>query len=361
MRIKKTEDLLRLLEAVENGQLTLEELLSQYPEQRDEIIDIFGLVSRFQNISLPEPRSQFQKSARTRLLTTMQGQEVVTIQTRLRHIWQSAQLLWIRRPVMTIALIVALVLSLVGGGTAYASLEAIPGDILYPVKIQIEDLQLTATQNQVNEDLYLQLAEERVEEVRALIDQGRYEDIPTAMTRLEHVVNRAAETLENAPEKGRPETITGFSSSLSMLAELLDQVPDAAKPGLEKATEAINRVQDRLSGILPGDVPNQVDEGKPETIPADLPTQAEGEKPVDLPADKPAELPVNPQQGKPEELPTAVPTVDVPVQPEAPALPVDPSVPPIEVPVTPVDPPTRPTAPPVVTPPVEPPAPGGRP
>jgi hypothetical protein len=204
MRIKKTEDLLHMLEAVEHGQVTLDELLRQNPEQSDEIMDIFGLVSRFQNLSLPDPRPQFQRSARSRLLTMMQGQEPVTNQTRLRHIWQSAQLLWIRRPVMTIALIVALVLSLVGGGTAYASMEAIPGDVLYPLKIQFEDLQLTATQNQVDENLYLQLAEERVDEVRALIEQGRYEDIPTAMGRLENIVNRAAEVLENAPGERPP-------------------------------------------------------------------------------------------------------------------------------------------------------------
>jgi hypothetical protein len=68
-------------------------------------------------------------------------------------------------------------------GTTFASGYTLPGDALYSVKSLVEDVQHTLAQDEVSlAHLHLQLAEKRLEEAASLINQGRYGDIPAAMT-----------------------------------------------------------------------------------------------------------------------------------------------------------------------------------
>ena len=58
-----------------------------------------------------------------------------------------------------------------GGGVAWAASDSLPGDLLYPVKIAVEDARLTFTaapQDQI--DLVLGFVEERVEEIQGLLE-----------------------------------------------------------------------------------------------------------------------------------------------------------------------------------------------
>jgi hypothetical protein len=366
MNDKRTLDLMQLLEAVERGDISLETCLQQNPMYRVDLIELFALTGKLESIALPEPNPRFRSSARNRILTAMQAQEPVTFSTWFRHIWQSAQQFSQRSPSMTIALIVALILSMVGGSSVYASQQAIPGDLLYPLKMQIEDLQLAAAPDQVDENLYFQFAEERVEEVLALIEQGRYQDIPAAMSRLQNGLNNVSDVIEKTPEKGRSETAAGLTTSLTVLSERLGQVPEAAMPGMQKASESILRAQERFNQMQEPagkGKPDEVPGGKPDGIPAVLPTQAQDRKPGNVPGGRPSTSPVLPTPAKPDTLPTVVPTIVLPVQPTANPVnpPVPSTIPPTEIPVNPVVPP--------IDPPVEPPAqptvpvtrPGGRP
>jgi hypothetical protein len=318
MSINRTEELARLFEAVERGDVTLEACLLQHPEHEDDLLGMMHLAQKIQAISLPEPDPRFRSAARRRILITLKGQQPVTFGYSLRHVLQNIRLFSTRRPAMAIAIVLALVLSLMGGSIGYASQGAIPGDFLYPLKLQVEELKLAAATNEMDENLYYQFAKERVDEGLEAVKQGRYEDIPAAM-----------KGFESAAENVPPDTAAGLSNSLSILSDLLanEQVPPEAVPGLTKAIEALNQAQEKLDNVVPA--------GPPSNLPADVPA----EKPGTIP-------PVTPPV-------TAPPVVVPPVVPPVDAPPVE--IPPVEAPPVEVPPVEPPVAPPVEEIPVEPP------
>src|SRR3989344_9220322 len=77
----------------------------------------------------------------------------------------------IKRKAMPIVLIIALIL---GGGTAYAASDTIPGDILYPVKIKVnEPVKVAFTfSTQAKAQAHADIAEERLEEAERLLAKG---------------------------------------------------------------------------------------------------------------------------------------------------------------------------------------------
>ena len=79
---------------------------------------------------------------------------------------------------MAWVIIVTTILSLVSGaGAVYASNSALPGEILYPVKTWMEDVQLTLSPESVDVKLSEEFADHRVEELIALAETGDFENI----------------------------------------------------------------------------------------------------------------------------------------------------------------------------------------
>ena len=71
---------------------------------------------------------------------------------------------------MAWVIIVTTLLSLVSGaGAVYASGEALSGDILYPVKMWTENVQLAIAPDDIDVDLYAQFNDDRIEEAAKLI------------------------------------------------------------------------------------------------------------------------------------------------------------------------------------------------
>ncbi len=102
----------------------------------------------------------------------------------------------IRSLAFAVRLVVALLVvgvstAVVGGGIVWAASQSLPGDVLYPVKVVVEDVRLalvTAPADQV--DRSLQLVEERAEEIEALVAAGQ--QVPDeAIARMERHVERA--------------------------------------------------------------------------------------------------------------------------------------------------------------------------
>jgi hypothetical protein len=314
MRKLDADILAQVLEAIERGETTREEIFIQYPDLRDELTGLFETISLCQNYPSSEVRTNFRIAARSRILSNMKSHDPVTFGAFLRRIWKNTSLVIERRPVMTLVLIVTLVMSLIGGGTVYASQGSLPGDVLYSVKIALEDTLLGLSSETSAPDLSSQYAGERVEEVKGLIERQRFEYIPSAMRRYQD------QAIGADPEH--------VSVHIEILTGLLEVVPEQAKPAIEDAIAASSKFLDKLPQGLP-------EKGRPSELP--------GEPPVELPP-----LPVEPPVLPPPDKPGDVPPVTIPVVP-----PVEPpSVPP----APPLEPPTGvPTEPPVVDPPPVPP------
>jgi len=169
------------------------------------------------------------------------------------------------------AIAAGLALALVGG-TLGASAASLPGDTLYPLKQWTEQAQLSLAGSDTSRaQLQLDLLARRLDEINRLVQQGR----PVPASVLETVQQRS-------------DNIAGLSQVLSseelsqklhellehqqqVLANVLDKVPDEAKPALEKAMEksrtglerAEQEVQRELEGK--GKAPGQNKENKPKS------------------------------------------------------------------------------------------------
>ena len=80
---QRFEDILaRCLEAVNTGQLTVEECLALYPHWRDRLEPLLRLGYRLGQAPLPEPDSAFREAARERFLAAAQARAVAPRQPR---------------------------------------------------------------------------------------------------------------------------------------------------------------------------------------------------------------------------------------------------------------------------------------
>ncbi len=99
----------------------------------------------------------------------------------------------------SVLLAVALLLLFSGGAgvTALAARSALPGDALYPVKTSLEDTRVTFTNSSARQvDLQLEYAQRRLNEIEALIAQGRYADVEIATRNLNLHIQSALASLE---------------------------------------------------------------------------------------------------------------------------------------------------------------------
>jgi hypothetical protein len=86
-----------------------------------------------------------------------------------------------RRFAMVWIFIAITALSLGGIGTVSASNDALPGDLLYPVKIAAEDIQLLLNDDEGDVDLLLDFMDERLQEMDALKEEENLEGIDLAL------------------------------------------------------------------------------------------------------------------------------------------------------------------------------------
>jgi hypothetical protein len=168
MSEKNYEALESCLQALETG-ADPEAVLMQYPLLADELRPVLFAARAAQSLAVPEVPAKVMARGRARLLGHA---------ARLRGSVGSsrAPVLWFPR--LAVSLAVALIFILSGTGLVRASTKALPGDDLYPVKRTWEGVRLLARFDPARRKiLESQFAQLRVEEVMALLAEGRVENI----------------------------------------------------------------------------------------------------------------------------------------------------------------------------------------
>jgi hypothetical protein len=147
--------------------------------------------------------------------------------------------------VPTIAAILFVVAIIFGGAsaTAYASQSALPGDALYSVKTGLEQTQISLANDAYNRaQLHLVFAQRRLDEINALLSQGRTNEIEFASTEFENYIQKAMQEVQ-VVQAADPERGAGLSKLVSQalldyagaLVSVLVNTPDAVKPVVERA------------------------------------------------------------------------------------------------------------------------------
>jgi hypothetical protein len=140
---------------------------------------------------------------------------------------------------IAVLLAAVVVTAALAGGAIWAAEDSLPGDVLYPIKLAVEDVRLafaSAPADQV--DLALQFAEERANDVRALVATGRQvpdETIARMEQHIEHALTQAAW----ASDEEIANLLMRIAKRLRVQERILEEVrataPQPALAGLERA------------------------------------------------------------------------------------------------------------------------------
>ena len=153
-----------------------------------------------------------------------------------------------QRAVLTSVLLAVALLLLFSGGagvTALAARSALPGDALYPVKTSLEDTRVTLTNSSARQvDLQLEFAQRRLNEIEALIAQGRYADVEIATREFNLHIQSALASLENLasvdPVRGAAlaakitSDLTRYAQALSGMTE---NAPEMVRSELQRSIQ----------------------------------------------------------------------------------------------------------------------------
>lgn len=126
-------------------------------------------------------------------------------------------------------LMASLALAVSVGGAAATSQEALPGDLLYPMKLQIEEIRLRLAPAELKEHLEVAQLDERLRELERLVAAGRWEGVRDAATALERSVAIVSED---------PAAIGALAERSEVLEQLLTVVPEQGRAGIERAIQA---------------------------------------------------------------------------------------------------------------------------
>jgi hypothetical protein len=161
------------LERVIGGE-PVERCLSDYPQYAADLEPLLRTALDAKMATAIEPRPEFRNRARYQFQNAIRDME--TPRPRGFFSWQ---------PRWVTAVIVVAVLLIAGSGTVLASGDSLPDEPLYQVKLTTEAVRLAFTPSAVGKaELYVELADKRVEEIIRMADEGKVEQVEQVTERL---------------------------------------------------------------------------------------------------------------------------------------------------------------------------------
>lgn len=119
-------------------------------------------------------------------------------------------------------------------GAAGAAQESLPGDALYPLKLQIETVRMRAAPAWLRDEMASIALGERLEELESVLIAGRWDLAHAAAT----AVQVSATELAVLDPTGRIVAAERIEEHLASLQALIATAPEAARHGLELAVSA---------------------------------------------------------------------------------------------------------------------------
>ncbi|MEE8121942.1 MAG: DUF5667 domain-containing protein, partial [Anaerolineales bacterium] len=157
-----------------------------------------------------------------------------------------------------------------------AAQDSLPSEALYPIKTFVEDVRLALTSDpEAEADLLLQLADERMEEIAALIGQGL--PVPDAVaiklqTHLNLALDEAAKLDDAALLQLMEQIQTRTQEQLKVLEKLGEGSANQPEDALQLATQAMNNIRVTVDDALEDPVTFRLHQSA--NRPADPPDQS---------------------------------------------------------------------------------------
>ena len=211
------------LERMLSGE-TLESCLSSYPEYADELYAMLYATYDIKRKASPiQPRPEFKYWARARLQNAQDYGRPPQTQGKQRS--HASGL----RPKLAISLAAILMFIVASSGTVAASAAAMPDEPLYPVKLAVEQVQVTLTASELDKaKLYAQLAEKRAQEIATMTTKGDVEKVVATSAILSRHLQQLEVTLAKLEaEEAAGSMATEASKTPAVEAQKLDSSPEA--------------------------------------------------------------------------------------------------------------------------------------
>lgn len=220
---------------IKAGKASMNECLSRYPSLRRELEPLLKLALNIQPLSDVRLQDSSKQAIKARLMQNIgrDSKQKARSFTDIFNFGIPARFAWARIAVSVIAIV--LVLSILAGGTAYASQDSLPGDILYPVKTTTENFRLFVAADEADKaELSLQFAQTRLEEMDALasVDEHR---AALAVQGYENNLKAAREQALAIPDASvqkqmLKKMLTGMQNQMSFCDGVIDAGPAHAGP-----------------------------------------------------------------------------------------------------------------------------------
>ena len=242
MSRKEMRELAARLEQIEKGESTLESILQTEPEIGRELAELLGTADAVRRSAAASPPDDFRENARIRVLNHAAA-GISRDRSERAGEPRTAVVLELRRLFYGLAVVVGMLF--VGVLGSIPMQNALPGDMLYPGKLALENLQLLASPATEDPILQTRFASNRLTEIQLLIVQARFDDVDLAVDGYEENINRAVLALAEVARQDGKQTypilkhIEMELDSYSMtLTELLAFVPGSTQVALARAIEA---------------------------------------------------------------------------------------------------------------------------
>ncbi|MBI2934162.1 MAG: hypothetical protein HYY29_01190 [Chloroflexi bacterium] len=244
--MNRDEILSYCLDDIMAGRSTVNDCIQKYPYLKDELLPLIEIALQIEEPAAT-PSPEFKQRLRNRLLSPAPPKKSILDFFRPAAILRRARFSLIAMGLVPVFAI--------GGTTVYAYERSLPDEALYPLKMAVENVQLTlATDPESKADVHLKLAERRTDEIADQASRGRTIAAATVDSAAGQL-DKAIREISAIPEAQARPFLERLSKSTvkqeTRLSEALAKAPPSAKPAVEKAittTKRGNLIAEMTSG-----------------------------------------------------------------------------------------------------------------
>ena len=240
---------------IRSGKSTIDECLNRHASIRKNLEPLLKVALSIQTPNVIDLSTHDKQATRERLLQQIKTprQKRSRSFTDIFSFGIPPQYAWAR--VSASVVTVVIVVSMLGGGTAYASQSSLPGEVLYPVKTGTEDVRLLfAGDSSAKTELNVEFAAKRLEELSKVANKNE-KNTTLAVDGYRHnldAVNLQLKSVSATPELFSlvDSVLNEIQSQISTCDSLVDVNPVYMKPVTEASALAVNSQIDTLKIML---------------------------------------------------------------------------------------------------------------
>ncbi|MBI2864654.1 MAG: hypothetical protein HYX94_08855 [Chloroflexi bacterium] len=258
MKGKITPDLLAdCLADIRAGRATVEECAAAHPSAGEELRALLTVALAIPTLPAVTPDLSFRVRGRASLIAAINAEKnTVTGSSSQRYGslriggWVLPMQPLLRRmemPALVIAIVIAFTAA-TGGGAAFASQGALPGEALYPVKTAVEQIQTAlAFGDEAKAETHIALAEKRASEIEKALQRQNTAASDTAAEAFVKEVAEADQRLTTAAGSGKDvsKLLARLKDNLArhekVLAGIGGRAPEQARDALARAAAATEK------------------------------------------------------------------------------------------------------------------------